>query len=57
MVQEHNPEEHHHEVGSAAEKQLTIFTLWYISIKYDENRLRAMPEKSDARNRKAGWSK
>ena len=31
-------------MGSAAEKQLAIFTLWYLSVKYDENQLRAVPD-------------
>ena len=28
----------------AAEKQFAIFTLWYLSVKYDENQLRAVPD-------------
>ena len=31
-------------MGRAAEKQLTIFTLWYLSVRYDENQLRAVPD-------------
>ena len=34
-----------HEVGSAAEKQLAVFTLWYLSVNCDENQLRAMLDK------------
>ena len=44
---------------STAEKQLAIFTLWYLSIKYDENQLRAvpyMPYYSDKRLVSMLWS-
>ena len=45
MAQEQNPKENHMKlVGSATEKQLAIFTLWYLSFKYDENKLRAVPD-------------
>ena len=46
MVLEQNTEEHHMKwvLWCSAEKQLAVFTLWYLSVKYDENQLRAVPD-------------
>ena len=44
MVQEQNPEEHHTMWVGPLKKQLAIFTLWYLSIKYDENQLSVVPD-------------
>ena len=33
-----------HEVEGAVEKQFAIFMVWCLSVRYDENQLRAVPD-------------